>query len=407
MSSPSAPERAVGRQRRPGAALIVAYIALFTDMFVYGLAIPVLPLLPATVQAGPAATGVLFAGYAAATIVVAPFAGRLVDRAGQRRPLLIGLLGLAAATVLFAVGGPYWLFVVARVLQGAAAGMSWVAGLALIAAVTPLATRGRSMGLALSMVSLGVLIGPPVAGLLVENFGVRAPFLLAAALALADAIAQLLLVRSSTRVTDDPAGPLAVLRVRGSWGVAGAAVLGVGTISAIEPVLPLHLTQQYSTGALGIGLLFAVAVVTGGVASPFVGGLVGRIDARVLVGVGGATSALALVGLAVSQQSWQVWVSMAILGVSNAFLIAPATTLISYQGVNSSPPALGGAYALLNLAYGTGLMLGPLLAGIGTGLAGFTVALCALALVVAGVGTAGASRLPSGLQSQPFRWNDQ
>ena len=124
MSSPSAPERAVGRQRRPGAALIVAYIALFTDMFVYGLAIPVLPLLPATVQAGPAATGVLFAGYAAATIVVAPFAGRLVDRAGQRRPLLIGLLGLAAATVLFAVGGPYWLFVVARVLQGAAAGMS-------------------------------------------------------------------------------------------------------------------------------------------------------------------------------------------------------------------------------------------------------------------------------------------
>ena len=33
-------------------------------------------------------------------------------------------------------------------------------------------------------------------------------------------------------------------------------------------------------------------------------------------------------------------------------------------GMNSRPPALGGAYALLNLAYAAGLMLGPLLAGV-------------------------------------------
>lgn len=38
------------------------------------------------------------------------------------------------------------------------------------------------------------------------------------------------------------------------------------------------------------------------------------------------------------------------------------------------------------------------LAGIGTGLAGFTVALCALTSVVTSVGAAGA-RLPSGLQN--------
>ena len=88
---------------RPAVAITVACIALFTDMLVYGLAIPVLPLLPATVQAGPAATGVLFAGYAAATVVVTPIAGRWVDRVGPRRPLLIGLVGLAAATMLVAL----------------------------------------------------------------------------------------------------------------------------------------------------------------------------------------------------------------------------------------------------------------------------------------------------------------
>jgi MFS transporter, DHA1 family, solute carrier family 18 (vesicular amine transporter), member 1/2 len=382
---------------RPAAAVAVACVALFTDMLVYGLAIPVLPLLPATVEAGSTATGVLFACYAAAMIVVTPIAGRLVDRVGPGQPLLIGLFGLAAATLLFAVGAPYWLLLIARAVQGVAAGMSWVAGMSLIAAVTPLATRGRSMGLAMSMVSMGLLIGPPLAGFLVENFDVTAPFLFAAALALAAGVARLMLVRNGGPVTDDLAGPLSVLRVPGSWAVVGAVVLGAGTLAAVEPVLPLHLTQQFDTGALGIGLLFAVAVVGGAVANPLVGGLVGRVDARVLVGIGVLTSALALAGLAVSQHSWHVGIGMVVLGGSNAFFLAPATLLIGVQGMNSRPPALGGAYALFIFAYASGLALGPLFAGAGTDLAGFTVAMCVLAALVAVLGAANAARLPNGL----------
>ena len=64
--------------------------------------------------------------------------------------------------------------------------------------------------------------------------------------------------------------------------------------------------------------------------------------------------------------------------------------------MNSRPPALGGAYALFNLAYAAGLMLGPLLAGIATDLAGFPVALATLAIGVVILGAAGTARLPSG-----------
>lgn len=385
------------QRTRPAIAVTVACIALFTDMLIYGLAIPVLPLLPATVHAGAAATGVLFAGYAAAMILITPLAGRLVDRFGARRPLLVGLVGLASATVLFAVGSPYSLLVLARVLQGGAAGMSWVAGLSLIAAVTPVETRGRSMGLAMSMVSLGVLIGPPLAGLIVEHFGVRAPFYLAAALAFGDGVARVLLVRGSPRAAEDPGGALAVLRVRGSASVLGTVVLGAGTLAVIEPVLPLHLLQQNGTSQLGIGLLFAISVVTGALINPLVGSRVGHTDARVLIGIGGLTSAAALVGVAVSHHTWQVAVSMLILGGSNAFLLAPAITLIGFQGRNANPPTLGGAYAAFNLAYAGGLMIGPLLAGIGTDLAGFTTAITAIGAFVAVVGFTATIRLPTGL----------
>lgn len=115
----------------------------------------------------------------------------------------------------------YWLLLVARLAQGIASGMSWVAALSLIAVTTPMEKRGQSMGIALSTITLGVLVGPPLAGFLVEHFGTASPFLFAAVVTLVDGILRIVLVKDSPRVTDDTAGPLAVLRVPGhspsSW----------------------------------------------------------------------------------------------------------------------------------------------------------------------------------------------
>lgn len=128
-------------------ALVVASLALFVDNLVIGLAVPVLPLLPSVVEAGPAMTGILFGSYAIALIIAALLSGRLVDRVGPKIPLLIGMVGLAAATLIFAVGEPFWLLLLARFAQGVAGGMSWVAGLALIAATTSFDRRGMAMGI--------------------------------------------------------------------------------------------------------------------------------------------------------------------------------------------------------------------------------------------------------------------
>lgn len=366
---------------RPRVAVVVSCLALFTDMFVYGVAIPVLPLLPATVDAGPTATGMLFAAYALAAIVTTPLAGRLVDRRGPRRPLLIGLVGLAAATLLFSVGAPFALLVVARVLQGVAGGMSWVAGLALIAASTPTRTRGRSMGVAMSMVSVGVLVGPPVSGVLVAAFGTHAPFLVAAAIALADGVVRLVLVRDAPPLADEPGGTQAVLRVRGTASVLGVVVVGAGTLSVIEPILPLHLADAAGLGPATIGLLFAVIVLAGVVGMPLVGATVGRIDARLLVAAGAVLAAAGLALLARGTGTTSIVIALVLLGASNAFLLAPATTLIGFQGMRADPPVLGASYATFNLAYAGGLFVGPLLGGAVTGAGGFDAAVLAAAAV--------------------------
>ncbi|WP_016996403.1 MFS transporter [Kocuria atrinae] len=295
-------------------ALVVASLALFVDNLVIGLAVPVLPLLPSVVEAGPAMTGILFGSYAIALIIAALLSGRLVDRVGPKIPLLIGMVGLAAATLIFAVGEPFWLLLLARFAQGVAGGMSWVAGLALIAATTSFDRRGMAMGIAISTITLGVLIGPPLAGYMVGEFGTASPFILAAGIAVLDGILRIILVRDVPRIADDTGGPMSVLRVPGSWSIVIAIMLGAAVIAALEPVLPVQLSES----PFVIGLLFALAALVGVIANPVVGSMVSRVSPRILIGLGIASvvGSLLLVGWAT--MLWQIAIGMALLGASAA-----------------------------------------------------------------------------------------
>ena len=383
----------------PRMAVAVSCIALFTDMLIYGILIPLLPLMPAVERAGSSATGLLFAAYAAMMIAVTPLAGRLVDRTGARGPLLAALLGLAAACLLFAVGGPYWLLLISRLLQGAAAGLGWVASLALIAASIPLERRGTYLGLAMSMVSIGTLAGPPLAGWLARDHGHAAPFVLAAAVLILDGVLRVVFVRPTPPSADDPATPLDVLRVGGTWPVVILIAVGSAVTSAIEQILPVRLAGGLGLDTAGIGLLFALLVIIGAVLNPMVGAVLNWVSPRLLALIGAALAIAGLLLLGVGSRLPVVMTGIACLGGAIAFLVAPAGTLIGVQGARTTPPALGGAYSLYNLAYAAGLTLGPVTAGALTSALGYSAACAVLAGAVAMVAVVGFGRLPRSLSS--------
>ena len=380
----------------PARATAVAGAILFTDMLLQGLAIPVLPLLPAVVEQGAAAIGILFASYAVAMVVATLFAGRLVDRRGPKGPLVTGLIVLAIATLLFATGGPYWLLLVARFVQGIAGGVAWVAALSLIAATTGFDKRGQMMGIAMSTVTLGVLVGPPLAGFLVDAFGPASPFLVATVVAIVDLILLVAFIPGSPQQTDDTAGPFTVLRVPGSASIVAAIAIGAAVLAAVQPVLPGHLGAQATSTTIGV--LFGVAALVSIIANPIVGRFVASASPRVLIGIGIVAVVAALLVLGWSTSVWQVGVGMGILGLSSAMLLAPATTLISEQGFRSTPPTLGGSFALYNLAYAAGLAVGPLMTGFGVQQTGFTAAMVIAAVVLSILGGVALTRLP-GLQN--------
>jgi MFS family permease len=101
----------------------------FTDLFLYGLIVPVLPFLLKDRIDIPESQiqdtiSMLLAVYAAASCFSSPVAGVLADKFASSRqlPFTISLVMLVVATVMFAFGQSIGVLVVARLLQGASAG---------------------------------------------------------------------------------------------------------------------------------------------------------------------------------------------------------------------------------------------------------------------------------------------
>ena len=361
---------------RPGAAAAVVILALAVDMFLYGSLVPLVPLLPA-VGGSPGAAGALFAAYAIALLVVTPLIGRWVDRVGPRTPMLSGLLGLAAATVLFAatveLGGftGLVLLMAARAAQGAAAAATWTAGLVLIAVTHRPERRGPVLGFALSACGIGVLLGPLVTGVLTDMFGPRAPFLLIAALIAVDAVARIVFIKP-VPVRPNPT-PLRALAGGPQVGLLiGLTALGAAAAAFPEPVLPLHLAGL-GLGPSAIGLVFGAAALAGAIAAPLAGLATTRFGPGRVAAAGTLVAAIGLGLSGVGLAGWSV-AGVVLIGVASQLVLAPTLVLIGVLAEHIRPPAYGTAYALYNLAYTGGLMLAPLVAGTVAGLAGVPVA---------------------------------
>ena len=161
-------------------------------------------------------------------------------------------------------------------------------------------------------------------------------------------------------------------------------------LSGIEPVLPVHLGVTAKT----VGLLFGLASLTAMVANPVVGYLVPKVPSRLLVGAGVAAAAASLLAIGWVSALWGTCIGMALLGISSALLLAPATTLVSEQGLRSDPPTLGGAFALYNFAYAAGLACGPMLTGVAVQQLGFSSAMIVTAGVLTIIGCASLPKLP-------------
>lgn len=350
--------------------ILVALLVMF-DLAMFSAIVPLVPKLADTLGLSKFETGVLVGAYSVSVVLAAVPVGHLADRIGPKPVTLAGALVMAAATVLFALAGTFSVLLAARVLQGLGSAIAWSAGLAWLAARTPVEHRGRALGIANSSATIGMIAGPLLGGAAAAQFGVRETFLSVAAVCLG--LSAWAAVEPGAAATSHREGGLRpAVRVALADRVIVYAMLVIGLVSVVggtlQVLMPLRLSDLGVSDS-AIGWLYAAASILGAVAiytTGRVGDRVGRLPlARVDIVLLAAATAVLLLQLSATACA----VLLVAIGPLLSVLYGVGYPLAA-DGADRAGLGHGLVLGLINLLWGVGAVVGPVLGGALAGLAG-------------------------------------
>ncbi|WP_028663230.1 MFS transporter [Saccharomonospora halophila] len=172
--SPSGPE-AVPEASEPDPrrwrALAVTLTAGFMSLLDVSIVNVALPSIQRGLDASTAGVQWVVSGYALTFGLVLVSGGRLGDAVGRRRMFLIALSAFILTSALAGAAVNELMLVLARLLQGVAAGLLTPQNSGLIQELFRGAERGRAFGAFGTTVAISTAVGPVLGGLIIALFG--------------------------------------------------------------------------------------------------------------------------------------------------------------------------------------------------------------------------------------------
>ncbi|KAF9427301.1 hypothetical protein BGZ94_005157 [Podila epigama] len=385
-----------GRLRRsPNFILFTVFLALFVDMATYGIIVPIIPFIVSDrINGGATDTGLLLAVYAIGILCSSPLFGILGDRFVSRRtPMVIGLIGMLLSTVLFMVASHFYVFLLARFLQGVAGGSVWTLGLALITDVFPPEVLGVQMGKALIGYTLGLMMGPPLGGILYEHGGYLAPFIFCCAITFIDLGCRVLIIEEREEIVkalrqqgkqdeaiEEEAEVVAArkkerLEERTSFwkllknkrliGCVIVTACNAFVFSGAEPTVPLHLATTFDLTSARIGLVFmAFSLPT--LTAPLSGALSDKFGAKLVCSISLVLCGAGVMAAGIFQNSLtMIIILFTFIGITGTAILTPILAELSaVVRSTGSGDGFARAYAMFNMAFSVGVLVGPVICGI-------------------------------------------
>ncbi len=286
----------------PGAVKGLSLVSLFND-FASEMVYPLLPaFVTGTLGAGAIALGALDGAADLTSAALKVVSGRLADRPGWRRPLI--LFGYATAVLirpLIAVAGAAWQVVGFRVIDRVGKGIRTPPRDALIAGITPPAQRGRAFGFHRAADHFGAVVGSLAAWyLLTRGADVRSVIAWSAAPGVFAFFVLAVVLRGTGAVPAPPRSGMVDAAGRVFWAPV-LALTGLTLFRLPETLLLLRLQDQ-GVAVAAVPLVWAgLHVVRSGSSYPG-GWLSDRLGPRGAIAAGGALFA-AVAGLLAARLS--------------------------------------------------------------------------------------------------------
>jgi DHA2 family multidrug resistance protein len=374
-----------------------------------------LPKMAADLSATQDQINWVLTSYIVASAIALPISGWLSDRIGRKRLLLISVVGFTVASVLCATGTSLTEMVAFRAFQGVSGAFIVPLAQATLFDINPREKHGQAMALFGGGVMIGPILGPVLGGWLTDNYSWRWVFLVNLPVGIVCALLMLrFMPKTETHERKFDMFGFALLAIalgalqfcldRGeqndwfsSWETiieAGLAI-GAGWMFIVHMVTSKHplfdrsmfTDRNFATGLLfmavtGVLLLAGLALLppllqnlygysvlqSGFLTAPrgvgtlismlLAGRLVGKIDSRLLVGIGVTLMGVSLymmTGFAIDQPSRPVIISGVVQGLGLGLIFVPLQSL-AFETL--APRMRTTAAALLNLSRNIGGSVG-------------------------------------------------
>ncbi|MEW6082282.1 MAG: MFS transporter [Bacillota bacterium] len=342
--------------------LVALMASIFLVAVASGIATPILPVYAKALGAEGLWIGLIFGTEPVFRALFGVVFGRLADRQGIKRFLLLGLSGYALASFGFArVATPIHLFSW-RLVQGGSSSMLHPLVQGYVGALTPKGREGSVISLLYLFFLGGFAIGPVAGGYLADRMGYRGPFLLMGALALAALILILVLVpehKSMRSENGPPPSMIQILQDRTVRSIMLAMCVISLTWGAFLVCIPIW-CADLGLPALVAGVLISVWSVTEAVLQPVTGMICDRVNRTGVVLVGLILAPLVLVLAPGARQVWPLIFVTVLLGVGDAAFLPAITAMAVERGRDLGMSSVMGVKVA---AMGVGQALGAVMAG--------------------------------------------
>lgn len=327
------------------------------------------PTVTAALSIRDDAYGTLVSAFSLAYLVGSPIAGRIVDRFGARRALVVAVIAWSAVAAMHSLAASFWSLLVLRILLGLAESPSFPGSAQTVTRALSPEHRARGIGILFTGSSLGALIAPMAASGVEKRHGWQLAFWVTAIAGLVWIPIWLAITsgkatharldqpaEESTTAPKEKAGILATLRL--------APVLrGMAVIAASAPLagFVLNWSAKYLKAAHGIeqgdmGKFLWIPPVLFDIGAVAFGHYTSRLirspgATRALLGLaGGMATMLAAVVVVPGAYAAMVLAGLALAGVAGLFAMVTAD-MLSRVPSNAVSTTGGISAATQSLAY--------------------------------------------------------
>lgn len=343
------------------------FFSIFVTVTGVGIVVPLLPVYAYDLGAGGLAIGFIFGSFALSRTFFLPYFGRLSDRKGRKRLIVVGLFSYACLSLAFMLAQNVTSLVAIRFFQGIASSMMMPAIQAYVGDITPQGREGFTMGFFNMSIFFGLSLGPILGGGIKDYWGLDASFLSMGILSLLGFFLSLFFLPPSheEKVVKKHRAPLPWKRLLSDREILGLFCFRLNYTACIGIIwgfLPVFADTRFALSSSNIGFLVMLGVFISGIIHLPMGYVADRISRRLMIVFGGLLVAGGMIYFACSRSLTDLVIASILFGLGGGISMPAHMAIAVFKGNQSD--AMGSLMGLMTMAHSLGMLMGSSFAGL-------------------------------------------